>query len=172
MEVRNIHERFLPVPPERLAPLLDSLASREDGLWPHERWPRMRFDRPLAVGASGGHGPIRYDVEGYEPGRRVRFRFRAPRGFDGWHALVVEPAEGGVLLRHELEMAARGPARLSWPVVFRPLHDALVEDALDKAELAVTGRVARPARWGWRVRVLRAALARQGRGRSSGRPSP
>ena len=174
MRVRNVHARFLPVSPERLAPVLDSLSSRTDALWPSEAWPRMRLDRPLAVGASGGHGPIRYDVEAYAPGREVRFRFRGPRGFDGWHALAVEPAEGGAVLRHVLEMEARGPARLSWPVVFRPLHDALVEDALDKVERGVTGAVARPARWSAWVRVLRSVLARlrPGGGRGAPRPEP
>jgi hypothetical protein len=167
VEVRNVHQRFFAVAPERLAPLLDSLSSRHDLLWPIEHWPRMRFDRPLGVGASGGHGPIRYDVEAYVPGRHVRFRFRAPRGFEGRHALEVEPAGGGSTLRHVLEMEARGPARLAWPLVFRPLHDALVEDALDKAERALTGGVARPARWSWRVRLLRALLQRRA---AAGRP--
>jgi hypothetical protein len=158
MRVRNVHQRFFAVPPERLAPLLDSLSSRSDLLWPFEQWPRMRLDRPLQVGASGGHGPIRYDVEQYEPGKRVAFRFRAPRGFDGTHALVVEPSAGGTLLRHEVEMETRGPALLSWPLVFRPLHDALIEDALEKAERMLLGSVASPACWSWRVRVLRALL--------------
>jgi hypothetical protein len=158
MRVRNVHQRFFAVPPERLAPLLDSLSSRNDLLWPLEQWPRMRLDRPLQVGASGGHGPIRYDVDQYEPGRRVSFRFRAPRGFDGTHALVVVPGEGGTFLRHELEMQARGPALLSWPLVFRPLHDALIEDALEKAERTLLGGVARPGNWSWRVRMLRALL--------------
>jgi hypothetical protein len=158
MEVRNVHQRFFPVPPERLAPLLDSLSSRNDLLWPFEQWPRMRFDRPLGVGASGGHGPIRYDVERYEPGQRVVFRFRAPRGYDGMHALVVEPTDGGANLRHEVEMRTHGPASLTWPLVFRPLHDALAEDALDKAERALLGAVRRPARWTWQVRLLRSLL--------------
>ncbi|HET9449458.1 MAG TPA: hypothetical protein VFO83_01175, partial [Aggregicoccus sp.] len=160
-EVRNVHQRLFAVPPERLAPLLDSLSSRNDRLWPLEQWPRMRFDRPLGVGASGGHGPIRYDVERYEPGRAVVFRFRAPRGFHGTHALFVEDAEGGATLRHVLEMDTRGPALVSWPLLFRPLHDALIEDALDKAELALLGRVEHPARWSWRVKLLRSLLRRR-----------
>lgn len=172
MRVHNVHARFLPVPPERLAPVLDSLSSRTDALWPSEHWPRMRLDGPLGLGSSGGHGPIRYDVEAYAPGREVRFRFRGPRGFDGWHALVVEPAEGGSVLRHVLEMQARGPARLSWPVVFRHLHDALVEDALDKVERGVMGTVGRPARWTLWVRGLRWVLARVRSGGRRGGSSP
>ena len=62
MLVRNVHYRALSVPPADVAPLLDGLASPTDRLWPVEAWPRMRFDRPLQVGAQGGHGPIRYTV--------------------------------------------------------------------------------------------------------------
>ncbi|UNO43730.1 DUF2867 domain-containing protein [Streptomyces sp. MST-110588] len=38
----------------------------------------MRFDRPLGVGAYGGHGPVRYRVSAYDPGRRIRFDFTSP----------------------------------------------------------------------------------------------
>ncbi len=31
-------------------------------------------------------------------------------------------------------MKATGSALLSWPIVFRPLRDALTEDSFDKAE--------------------------------------
>ena len=37
--------------------LLDGLSAADDRLWPKDRWPAMRFDRPLKVGARGGHGP-------------------------------------------------------------------------------------------------------------------
>jgi hypothetical protein len=120
----------------------------------------MRFDRPLAIGARGGHGPIRYDVDAYEPGRSVRFRFTAPRGFEGFHAYEVDERAGRTILRHVLEMRASGAARATWPLVFRPLHDALIEDSLDRAEHAVTGGVARPAHWSAYVRFLRAAFTR------------
>jgi hypothetical protein len=57
-------------------------------------------------------------------------------------------------------MRVRGTARLSWPLVFRPLHDALVEDSLDLAERAVSARLATPARWSRYVRLLRCLLRR------------
>ncbi|MGV9311808.1 SRPBCC family protein [Streptomyces sp. NPDC003691] len=113
--------------------------------------------RPLTVGAAGGHGPVRYTVVVHEPGRLVRFRFTGPRGFDGHHELAVLPADGGTtLLRHTLLLVPQGVARISWPFFFRPLHDALIEDALDRAERAGTGAVERPARWSPYVRLLRA----------------
>jgi len=65
MEVLNVHERELEADPIQIGALIDSLASREDRLWPKHVWPRMEFDRSLGVGAKGGHGPIRYFVEEY-----------------------------------------------------------------------------------------------------------
>ncbi|WP_372448549.1 hypothetical protein [Streptomyces durocortorensis] len=52
-------------------------------------------------------------------------------------------------------MNTSGPARLTWPLVWRPLHDALLEDSLDRAERACTGAVENPARRGSYVRLLR-----------------
>lgn len=165
MNVRNLHERTLAAESAAVGALIDRLASPEDRLWPHAAWPAICFDRPLGVGAIGGHGPIRYVVEAYEPGRSLRFRFTAPRGFDGTHEFEVEPrGEGRTRLRHLLEMRAAGPAILTWGLVFRPLHDALVEDALDRAERSL-GLPSTAKRWSARVRLLRFVLSR-GRARS------
>ncbi|WP_017606826.1 hypothetical protein [Nocardiopsis alkaliphila] len=159
MDVYNLHQREFPVPVARVGALLDTLSGEEDRLWPHQAWPALRLNGPLAVGAAGGHGPVRYVIEDYSPRTRVRFRFREPRGFDGFHEFTVHPSEsGGAVLRHLLAMRARGPARLTWPLIFRPLHDALLEDALDRAEHELIGAVRTPARWGLHVRLLRRAL--------------
>jgi hypothetical protein len=69
MVVVNVHERMLDASITEIGKLIDTLASAEDKLWPRDRWPAMKFDRPLSVGAVGGHGPIRYTVESYQPGR-------------------------------------------------------------------------------------------------------
>ncbi|MEV0028315.1 SRPBCC family protein [Nocardia sp. NPDC050793] len=156
MAVINIHVRHLAASAAEAGSLLDSLASEDDRLWPAPAWPPMRFDRPLGVGADGGHGPVRYRVEHYEPGRWVRFRFTGPRGFDGFHELTVRPTpDGGVDMIHLLAMHARGPARLTWPLAYRWMHDACLEDGFDRAEHALTGSVRRPARWSPAVRLLR-----------------
>jgi hypothetical protein len=160
--VTNVHERVLDADPDAVGSLIDALASSSDGLWPAEKWPAMRFDRPLAIGARGGHGPIRYVVEDHLPGRAVRFRFRAPTGFDGYHEYVVLPrSDGGSILRHSLLMNTTGLARLSWPIVIAPLHDALIEDSFDKAIRSL--KVCEPAqgRWNIRVKVLRALALRR-----------
>ncbi|MEJ7703100.1 MAG: hypothetical protein WKF47_05360 [Geodermatophilaceae bacterium] len=154
--MRNVHERVIAAPAEAVGVLLDGLGSDRDRLWPAPAWPPMQFDRPLGVGADGGHDEIRYAVSAYEPGRRVTFRFHPVTGLDGFHALEVEPIDGATcVLRHVLEAQPRGRMRLLTPTVVRWLHDAVVEDLLDNAERAATGTVARPYRYSVWVRLLR-----------------
>lgn len=159
MKVLNTHERQLPAAPDQVGMLIDSLASPADALWPRESWPRLAFDRALGVGADGGHGPVRYLVEAYTPGRSITFRFTRPKGFDGVHCYqVIEASGSGVILRHTLEMKTRGLAVLSWPMVFRPLHDALIEDSLTAAEASL-GLTPSLRPWSAWVRLLRWVLS-------------
>lgn len=152
----SIHEREYPAPPSEVASLVASLSSKGDRLWPYERWPRMKLDSGLTLGGSGGHGPVRYRVESLDPTRKVVFRFTGPSGFDGWHAFEVIDLDGATtLLRHELRMRARGWARLTWPLFFHPLHDALLEEALDKAARELRTPPASPHRPRWWARLLR-----------------
>jgi hypothetical protein len=169
VKVLNIHERELPASPQQVGALIDSLSSRDDALWPRRSWPRMAFDRPLGVGAAGGHGPVRYVVEAYAPGQSIRLRFTGPRGFDGHHRLeIVNITEQHCVLRHTIEMTTRGAARLTWPLFFRPLHDALLEDALAVAEASL-GQTPLVRPWSLRVRVLRWLVSR---GRTSPQLTP
>jgi len=93
----------------------------------------------------------------------VRFALRAPDGFHGFHGLeVISAGAQGTTLRHVLEMNAQGRAMLTWPAVFRPLHDALVEDCLDNAAFAL-GEATRSRPWSLWIRILRAAFRRWGR---------
>ncbi|WP_399896818.1 SRPBCC family protein [Streptomyces sp. BBFR51] len=157
MAVLNVHERTLPAPPETVGALIDSLGGEDDRLWPPD-WPPMRLERPLSVGVPGGHGPVRYVVSHYVPGRWVRFRFTGPRGFEGFHEFSVEGLdERGTVLRNTLVVRPRGVRWLAWALIVRPLHDAAFRHSLDCAERALTGRVASPAGCGWYVRLLRTA---------------
>lgn len=45
------------------------------------------------------------------------------------------------MLSHALEMQASGAALLTWPLVFRWLHDALLKDALTQASLRLRPEV-------------------------------
>lgn len=155
MHVLNIHERELSGKPAEVGALIDSLASSKDRFWPRALWPAMRFDRPLGVGAVGGHGLISYIVEEYHPGQMIKFRFTAPRGFNGHHWLEVLPkTDRCTLLRHTIHMQTFGSALLFWPLAIRYLHDALLEDAFAFAQAALgTPPVVHP--WSWWVKLLR-----------------
>ncbi|MFD9908682.1 DUF2867 domain-containing protein [Streptomyces sp. NPDC059063] len=151
--VRNVHERVIPVPADVVGALIDRLSAPDDPLFPTPAWPAMTLDRPLGVGATGGHGPVRYRVAAYEPGRRVRFDFTDPGG--GFHELTVEPlGERRCRVRHVLVTEPKGRERLLWPTVIRPVHDTMVEELFDNVERAATGDCASPVRWTPRVRLL------------------
>lgn len=152
--VRNVHERRLSVPAHEVGPLLDRLGGPDDVLWPSPAWEPMVLDGPVAVGAVGGHGSIRYRVTAHEPGRRVEFTFDPGQGLDGTHTLSVHPdGVGHSVLRHVIEGRVTGGMRLLWPAAVRWMHDAVLEDLLDRAEAATGGRP-HPHRWSSWVRLL------------------
>ncbi|MHA6619740.1 DUF2867 domain-containing protein [Pseudonocardia sp. DLS-67] len=154
--VRNIHERVVAAPLERVGPLLDRLGGPDDVLWPTPAWRPMVLDGPVAVGSSGGHGPIRYRVTGYVPGREVEFTFTPGMGIDGTHTFTAEPAgPDRTLLRHVIDGRVTGPARLTWPLGIRWAHDAVLEEILDNAERALGAEPASPARRSVWVRLIR-----------------
>jgi hypothetical protein len=166
--MQNVHQRDLPASVSDAGRLIDGLAGPADRLWPTSRWPAMRFDRPLGPGAEGGHGPIRYRVTAHAPGRSVEFAFTAPRGLHGVHRFeAVELGPARTILRNVVEASPSGSMRLAWPLVWRPLHDALMEDALDRAEAELTGRPCIERDLSPWVRALRAAIRRFGRARRS-----
>jgi len=159
MKVINIHERELDANLEQVGLLIDSLSSKDDRLWPNHSWPCMKFDRPLSIGADGGHGPIGYFVEEYELGQSIKFRFTNPKGFNGFHRYeVVRSTQQSVLLRHTIEMTLHGSARLTWPLIIRPLHDALLEDALATAQASL-GMIPQMQAWSPWVKFLRLAMS-------------
>ncbi|MGO9232446.1 MAG: SRPBCC family protein [Bryobacteraceae bacterium] len=171
--VLNIHERRLPIPIETGGRILDSLSSGGDLLWPREQWPPMVLDGGLAPGSCGGHSGIRYAVSEYVPGRRVEFEFRPMarlRAFRGRHYFEVLSRGKQTILRHSIDVDTDFATWLQWKLVIEHLHDALMENAFDKAERSAG--VPAPHRSGWpiRVRFLRWLVRRQAR-QATGRAS-
>jgi hypothetical protein len=157
--MRNAHQREFDVPAATVGALLAELPTR---LWPADRWPPTVLDNGLTVGSTGGHGPIRYSVAEYEPGKRLRFAFDPTIGLDGFHEFTVHDlGPDRCRLVHDMGGRLHGPMVLGWPLAFRWLHDALLRDLLDNTERAVTGRVRRPARWSPWVRLLRSVASRR-----------
>jgi hypothetical protein len=155
LKIHNVHQRRLEPNPKN-GQLLNQLASSQDILWAHERWMPMHFDRPLQVGARGGHGSIGYDIVEYIPEKRIRFRFTAPKGFEGWHELSLE----NNIMRHEIKMVAHAKAIAIWFFI-RPIHDTIVEESLDKAQSWASGQTLKPRAWTLWVRVLRWVMAQR-----------
>ena len=155
--VRNVHTREVGRDPHWFAREMGRVAEPDSQLWPTDSWPPMVLDRRLAVGAAGGHSAIRYLVAEYEPGRRLTFRFDPEIGISGTHTFELLPAAepGRTVLRHEVAADLSGSARLLWPIVIRWLHDALVEDLMDRAEFDADALPPVGSRWSPWVRILR-----------------
>ncbi len=147
--VTNVHSREIAAPAVVVGELLDSLGTPHDRLWPTDLWPTTPFemDRPLEVGATGGHGSVRYGIEQYEPGKRLLFRFTPGEGLEGVHGLTIEPLEtGGTRLTHFLEVDTTGWMRPLTPVLLA-WHDTMVETILDRAQSEAEGDWVEPTRW-------------------------
>jgi len=166
MKIDNQHERSFNVQTDSVGNILDTLSGPNDRLWPRENWPPMLLDANLKPGAKGGHGPVRYYVDEYVPGRRAIFRFDGTgltAGLDGRHYFEIIPRNHHNVLRHVLDAECGLQAWLKWKIMIEPLHDALLEDALDRAEQALEGRISWPARWSPWVRFVRRIMAKKRR---------
>jgi hypothetical protein len=163
MKILNVHERSMDGPRTIVSELLDGLSGPNDRLWPGDRWPAMKLDSPLNVGSVGGHGQVHYRVSEYSPGTKVAFRFNDSglvAGLEGGHWFEVISNGEQTVLRHVIEATCNFRDWLFWAVVVRPLHDALLEDALDQAERAMTPSSNASSRWSLWVRFLRFLLKR------------
>jgi hypothetical protein len=165
MRVQSRHARSLDATVEEVGRLVEALGGERDVLWPNDLWPgtQLEFDRPLGVGARGGHGVIRYAVEAYEPGRFVRFHFEPGQGLDGFHRFdIVALGDGRTRLAHTLDTRLEGAMRLTRPLLLR-MHDTQIRQLLDNAERATGGAVEQPTPMALWMRALNAVEARVGR---------
>ncbi|MFE4856607.1 DUF2867 domain-containing protein [Streptomyces sp. NPDC056670] len=143
--VRNVHRRIVEAPADAVGLLIDRLSAPDDPLFPTPVWSAMVLDRPLGVGADGGHGRARYRVGAYEPGRSVRFDTTGTRLGTGYHRLDVEPlGPDRCRITHVLQLAMPEGLFAAWLLAFKPVHDTIVEEILDNAERAALGSLSRP----------------------------
>ncbi|MER6050646.1 DUF2867 domain-containing protein, partial [Streptomyces sp. NPDC001793] len=159
--VRDVHTRTVQAPAEAVGALVDRLGGEPDPLFPTPVWPPMRFDRPLAVGADGGHGTVRYHVAAHEPGRRIRFAFApGPSGDSpGHHEVTVHPlGPDRCRVDHVLESRLPLGRRIAWHLGIGAVHGTVVEELFDNLERAATGSLRTPARRSPRVRLLNRLL--------------
>jgi len=94
----------------------------------------------------------------------VTFRFDdsgLADGLDGSHYFEVTENGDQVVLRHVIEAQCSFRKWLQWIIIIEPLHDALLEDALDRAELTVNPSFSGSSRWNTWVRFLRFVLNRR-----------
>jgi hypothetical protein len=144
-KIENVHAREIQAPVSLVGGILDTLGSPVDRVWASDIWlaEPVVLDRPLGVGADGGHGSIRYSVVEYEPGRRIVFRFSPGGGLSGSHGFEVEAAgPDQTRITHFLDaqtslwMRPLVPILIGW-------HDAMVETAFDRVQLEATGSLQR-----------------------------
>jgi hypothetical protein len=95
--IHNVHAREIAAPVEVVGEILDTLGSSGDRVWASDIWVAepVVFERPLGVGADGGHGSLRYSVIEYEPGRRIVFEFSPDGALSGTHRFELEPLGAG-----------------------------------------------------------------------------
>jgi hypothetical protein len=150
--VQNVHRREVACAPGDIDRRFSALGTAEDDLWPREQWFGMHLDASPDNHGAGGHGPVRYHCCRREPGEAV-FCFDSVLGSTNWqgtHRFSVQPSAAGALVEHRIDLSLPLKEWLSWRFVVEPLHDALIENLLDKAD----GRP--PAtKWTWWVRLLR-----------------
>ncbi|NOX89092.1 MAG: hypothetical protein GXO77_08700 [Calditrichaeota bacterium] len=161
MKIINIHKRTIRQPKEKIAKILDSLSSKDDRLWPNEKWTPMIFKKGLTEGATGGHRPIKYSVKKYDPGSLIEFNFIKPEGFAGIHKFeITEIEKGKTELKHTIDMTVSGKGILTWYIAVKWLHNALLEDCMDKAENNFLTKK-KKTEWNLWVLLLRRILGRK-----------
>lgn len=158
MKVVNIHKRTINQPKSKLVNLLKTLSTEDDKVWPYEKWPAMKFRGGIQIDAKGGHGPIRYSVDKYNPNEIIQFRFSKPNGFNGIHKFELnELAKDKTEIKHTIDMDTTAKGTLLWILVIRYTHHALMEDGFDKVQNQFSQNK-KSSEWSAWVRILRSCF--------------
>jgi hypothetical protein len=155
MKIINIHQRTINQPKVEIEKLFKTLATKNDLVVDTAKWPPMILDNGIQVGSKGGHGPMKYTVEEFVSGELIKFRFTAPKGFEGFHKIeFTEVKPHFTELKHTIDTNINGFALLTYPLAIRWLHDAFIEDAFDKVENNFTTKK-KVSEWSIWVKFLR-----------------
>ena len=147
--IRNVHERRVAAPVERVAPWIEACWSGgERDCFPCDRIPSWRKNPPGATPLALvpgetllGHGPFRFRLRAWDG---ARWRVDVVGGPVGWHGFDLEPDGDGCRVTHTLELESSTTGRARWTAI-EPVHDWAVEALFDRLEHALrTGVV--PAR--------------------------
>jgi hypothetical protein len=128
MKIRDVHERMVAAPPERIAALVADF----DAIWPTRITPAPR---PLKPGHYQAGFMVWEEVD--RPGAIRAFRVISPEGFQGEHWFELESSEGGTLLRLTVDGEAFGKYEAIWRERIEPLHALILQGILDNVERAV-----------------------------------
>jgi hypothetical protein len=128
MRIWNRHERTLAAAPGRIAALIADF----DRVWPVEIAPAPRPQGRRLYDA----GLMMWE-EFDRPGAVRAFRVVRPDAMQVEHWFELEPAEGGIVLRHTVEGRADGKYEAIWRERIEPLHDRILEALLDNVEAAL-----------------------------------
>jgi len=159
MKITNIHKRTINEPLEKVSMLVEKLGSKDDKIWPYEKWPAIKFKDGLKVGSKGGHGLIRYTITKYNPSEIIQFQFTKPKGFIGIHEFrIASLSENETEIDHVIDIKLSFFAILQWYLFIRWLHDALIEDAFDKIENHFSNKH-KETKWNFWVKLWRLILA-------------
>jgi hypothetical protein len=158
MKVTNIHKRDIKQPKAKIEALFKTLSCENDMMLATHKWPPMILEKGLQVGSKGGHGSIKYFVKAYQSDAFIQFEFTKPQGFKGFHKFEITEIDPNLTeLKHTIVMNTEGMATLKWALAIRWLHNAYIEDALDKVENHFTNEN-KITEWSLWVRFLRKIL--------------
>ena len=160
--IHNEHRRTVRATPGRAAFLLDEIAEPGNAYWPSDRLASPADGPPAGRRRHRRARPRPVLVHGLRTGTAGGVHLRARHRGIGTHTFDVldGPTRDTCVLRHVISGRTHGLGVLAWPLAIRWLHDAVLEEMLDRAAVVLGDPPATPARWSPYVRLLRMAAGR------------
>lgn len=154
------HQRTIDCAIETARGLFETFVDNDSIFWPTSSWPRDAFnDDQLKIGSIGGHGGTKYKIQHYQPGACLEFSFIYPKGYLGTHEFrLIFLNSSQFLLCHVTNIKTNIYHWMLWQIMIRWVHDALIQDAFDKAELHLMGKIRLKSTWKYRVYLIRHLL--------------